>query len=739
MDGLLHAVCRLRFMRDLCASCLSASVCDVFGLASFESAGSFCSLFLHDLDLMPQVIEAAQWHGAVGVFVVRCSPGIAWYDSLVSRSLRPIPLIFDLPLGTCGTPEKVVGVYASFSPCVVGLRKKRRPERSFSVSVIPSLSSPTGRLGPRPRLLHRVSPLVGELPVPPTQVLVSSPLVPPMVSRWRQEDFIPSVPFPCPVTQQISSAVAGPGLDPFLEPIVDDVRAAPRPLTQVEEAAITKKLVQSKEKGGACGPFPEAPFASFREVPPFTVPKDKYDVVSEEVRPVFDFSAVLQDGGPSTNGRGWDPRFLRENLSSGAFRDELMYLLLVFGVVYGLAADVPNCFENNHVNPRLLPLMMCIVGGACWVKTCTSFGWSPSEWGWQGHLAIILWKLRLIDYSQMMAYCDNFYALFSAVDDVHGHERVLARFFESMNVPLHEWQRGTIIKCLGWIFDFSDPKDPVMICPEGRFGVMCALILSWVSRKMLSLHEVEKAVGILMFLASAFTIGRADLVHLVAMRTAGQAAHRKAEAKARRSLSRKSIACAVLPAAAGTFRFWNEFFPLWDRRAPVFLDFGPTAHFQCLIRIDASTDFGCGGFLFIPGVERVFAFVHKWSVAERELAVVLQRESTGVMEMWAVQLAMELFAPFCIGRRVLLESDSVSAVFALNTAFSSRPLIMRALRDIRMRVARSRIILRVCHIFGVKFNLVADHLSHNRLAQAQFLAVEEFGFQLFLLPSPGIR
>ena len=41
MDGYLHAITRLRLERDICAQVLSESVCDVFGLASFESAGSF--------------------------------------------------------------------------------------------------------------------------------------------------------------------------------------------------------------------------------------------------------------------------------------------------------------------------------------------------------------------------------------------------------------------------------------------------------------------------------------------------------------------------------------------------------------------------------------------------------------------------------------------------------------------------------------------------------------------------
>ena len=79
LDGLLHAVLRLRIERDVMAHSLQSSFTDVFGLAAFESCSSFCGLFFHDAEHVPDMVRAAKLHRAYGLFVVpfRIQPGTA--------------------------------------------------------------------------------------------------------------------------------------------------------------------------------------------------------------------------------------------------------------------------------------------------------------------------------------------------------------------------------------------------------------------------------------------------------------------------------------------------------------------------------------------------------------------------------------------------------------------------------------------------------------------------------------
>ena len=122
--------------------------------------------------------------------------------------------------------------------------------------------------------------------------------------------------------------------------------------------------------------------------------------------------------------------------------------------------------------------------------------------------------------------------------------------------------------------------------------------------------------------------------------------------------------------------------------------------FEVLIRIDASTEDGAGGFLFCPGLPVLPAFWHKWSAKERPKAFVKDHHSSTFFEAWAYAMALRVFSKFCRGKRVLLEIDSAPAGMALDNAHSKRPAVMVHVRDARMTVARGHIVLRVRHMYA---------------------------------------
>ena len=51
----------------------------------------------------------------------------------------------------------------------------------------------------------------------------------------------------------------------------------------------------------------------------------------------------------------------------------------------------------------------------------------------------------------------------------------------------------------------------------------------------------------------------------------------------------------------------------------------------------------------------------------------------------------------------------------------------------RIRFARNHVVLRVNHVKGDRFNLIADHLSHGRVSHAKAQAWQEFGIPLVLV------
>jgi hypothetical protein len=270
----------------------------------------------------------------------------------------------------------------------------------------------------------------------------------------------------------------------------------------------------------------------------------------------------------------------------------------------------------------------------------------------------------------------------------------------------------------------------MMICTEDKFLLYCSFLKAWNAAKMISLQDAERAAGIMLFISAGFSIGRPDVA----------AVHRlKFRAKELRKSTRTCPSTILVPIdleprARSALSFWAEFFPKWNRRCEVFLDFGPTAAWQKLGRCDASTEWGCGGFFLDDEV--LLGFAHKWSQNERDLALVTERESTGVFEVLGPVHWLSFFDHFCGSKRVQLELDSTSAVTSLEAGWSKTTPMHALVRLVRERCFMNSIHLRSRHIKGAIFNKIADHLSHNRVLGAQCCAREELGRELVMREQP---
>ena len=144
----------------------------------------------------------------------------------------------------------------------------------------------------------------------------------------------------------------------------------------------------------------------------------------------------------------------------------------------------------------------------------------------------------------------------------------------------------------------------------------------------------------------------------------------------------------------------------------------------------ASTDWGCGGVAFSREESApVLGFVHKWTGEERTNARVHTHESTGVLEMFGVVFWLQHFAK----ARLLLEVDNDAVMLALSRCYSDSAHMLDGIRHTRRLLAEHFIAVRVISVIGDVFNLVADHLSHNRIEEARCLVREVFQRELVLV------
>ena len=395
-----------------------------------------------------------------------------------------------------------------------------------------------------------------------------------------------------------------------------------------------------------------------------------------------------------------------------------------------VALDVPGAFTLNAVASALLFLMVLSIvtpsfGLEYWVVLCTPFGWRPAEWGWQGVLALIIWRLRQLGFRGFIVYVDNFFFFYRKGTPVAARARKVRRAMAGMHVPWHEWQVGTRMRGLGWEWNTDDM---VMVYPVDKHVYVLGRLREWAAKNPLSLEDTREAAGVLLDVSAGLPVGKSDCAHLVHMRTEGEA-----ELRLKGGSPGDTMAWKTKEADAA-LRFWVKIMEKWDRTCPIFMDFGPMVAEQALGRVDAATKdgHGCGGFLWIPGERVLLGFAHVWSGEEKDRARCLLRSSTGVFESFGAMRWWRNFGKHVAGMRVLFEMDSECSVLALHRSYSGKPAMMECVGEVRKCAAVHHVVVRVRWIAGV-LNGIADLLSHQKIGEAKCLALSVFGVELLLV------
>jgi hypothetical protein len=60
-----------------------------------------------------------------------------------------------------------------------------------------------------------------------------------------------------------------------------------------------------------------------------------------------------------------------------------------------------------------------------------------------------------------------------------------------------------------------------MICKEDKFQVICRYLLRWSQMLHIPLSEIRSAVGLMLWLSEAFSIGKADVAPMVGLNANG--------------------------------------------------------------------------------------------------------------------------------------------------------------------------------------------------------------------------
>jgi hypothetical protein len=699
----------------------ASSFCASWG-KQCSPASSFCGLYFSSQPVVVASIATVSAQRGCGIFILH-SPSLYLPETLAT--LRAAGrLRFSLTAGS----SPVLAFFCSWG---ISARRKRK-ESDF---ILAAVASAPVRVGLLPFCPARVSPLAVRpdiasdtaepcIPYPVSRLLGAPPVKRPSWCEAAFRELAECFPFADTAALAIQAA-SYKGLGARF--VGDRSKCVERPNMAGAPEDLAKYRARFSEDiglGRMIGPFSEPPFPNawcphqMRNIPLGLIPKDKWDPTSSRFRVIGDVSA----GGPSSvNKLVYDPRFLDFNLQGRFVRD----LLVSLGPHAQISTiDLSDAFRNDQLSMEDLHLFVyMLTASEYYVDLRAMFGALLSEYGFRGISAVLNYGLSQPHFgvvagrSVLSNYADNWVLMSMRLDTSHSARWAkLKELFAWLNVKLHEEQLGPRVKLLGWIWDSTTMT---FECPKDKLEVVRPIVASWAARALegasFSCIEIRKVVGLLQWISAACPVISPCLGALTQAR----------------AVAEKSRNVVLDGQAANAVRLLHRFMHSWSGSSRLFLGFSPVSRWEALVRCDASTSDGCGGFV----VPSLHCFLHLWTAAERTAASNGRvRESTPLLELWGLVRSIRAFGSELEGKRVQFELDCEPAVLILRKCFSPVAECMEAVLLVVDLCCHFNITPKWEHILA-PFNQVADALSHNDFTQAEALCKEEFGGPLVLPPS----
>ena len=747
MDALIFAIFRRRLEHDAVAEIALHSYTPGFGRL-VSPLSTVCSVYSGPCGNWPSLIERVIAERGLGLFICKVAPdsgprcfadgSMTWYQLLSSKAI----LRFDLT-GECCRPSSpttgrpfapllpVCAMLVSFGPAgFLPRRCFKRKEKKFTLAPCVIMLS-DGKVGTLPLCLARPSPLAAERGTTPHGALQDG--APPSTrdapyhsfpepnAKWSWNEAALEVLakfYPIKAIADIArEAATEAGFDSgFTGDRSKRVSADNMASDEAKINMIRGRLHEEVEAGRMAGPFERSPFPNkwcsgqAREIPLGLAPKFKYIPDSDEFRMVSDFSHCSPS---SVNDLSWNPRIVDCPFQAGYLMVSIMNAGRAAQV---FAGDQKKAYRKQVNRKKDLHLYVYKLSPTeFYVELCHPFGHVTSEICFHAITSVIQWALPhegiATRDSPAHNFVDNWYLVAKASDTTFARRaELLEALLTGLGAEVHEQQMGPSFNALGWNFDTEALS---ITCPQDKLSFYRNQLVKWSKSSLdsnrMSTKRCEKLTGILNFLATVTPSFRVVVGHLKSAR--------------RKAINKKESSFVLPPEALAAILAVAKFMSSWSGSSPMFKPFSPRDPWDFLLRLDASSEFGFGGFA-LP-LERGMA--RAWTPEERALSLSpqLKSESSTALELMGLKGLLLMFAPRMKGARVQIEMDSATSILGLRAWNSEIAVILSLLSDIHGLCIEHSIIARFEHI-GREFNQVADHLSKDQTPQAVELFAEEF-------------
>ena len=451
-------------------------------------------------------------------------------------------------------------------------------------------------------------------------------------------------------------------------------------------ALLQDKIDREVQLGRIAGPFSSPPLPNLRCSPIGLVPKQ----TPGQFRLIHNLSSPI---GTSVNDY-IDPSITAVSYTS--FDDAVT---LVSGLGPGALmakSDIKSAFRLLPVHPDDFNLLGFCVNGSFYYDKCMPMGCSISCVTFERFSTFLEYCARKVAKSDnILHYLDDFF--FAGCADSSDCARALRSFqviCKKFGVPLASDKTegpATRITFLGLAIDTARREIQV---PSDKIAAIMSKLDIALSKKKLTLRELQSLLGSLNFICKAVRPGRAFLRRLFDLTSGVLKPHHRV----RISLGARADLLA-----------WRQFLSHFNGSV-MLTEQAWRSSDNLNLYTDASAEIGFGAF-----------FRGSWTQGRWPSSIRCLKLSIAFLELFPIVLALDLWGPLLRNQRVFFWSDNEAVVSIINRQTSRCPKIMALVRKLVVRCLEFNIHFKARHIPGLD-NGIADALSRFQMTRFRQLA-----------------
>lgn len=459
------------------------------------------------------------------------------------------------------------------------------------------------------------------------------------------------------------------------------------------EQQVTAIIEADCKSGKKSGPHARKPFANMSVSPIGAVPKK-----SGKLRVIHHLSFPF--GGDSINASTKDEKIELGRLDHAA--DAIRALgpgcLLI-------KLDVEAAYKQVPVRREDWPLLGFKWRGHWYYERTLPFGLKSSCRLWELYAtALHHFFAHDLGIANVVHYIDDF--LFVIKPDKELAEADLKRALELCNrlgIPIAGEKTEGPCTLLTFLGIELDTVAMTMRLSAAKLEELQTLLRDWGQRTSASVNELQSIAGVLNWACSVVRPGRAFLRRII---DHIKALCRDQAAGGQGAQGHRNIRAVIPESVQQDIRWWQRFAPEFNGVSLLY-----EQHWTESPKLELYTDACQTGYgalwqrRFISG---------QWARSELDTAQRREKLSMPFLELRAILLAVATWGQHWATRRIVLHTDCMPALHAINSRTSRDPAMAALVRQLMTYAARWRFDLRAKHVPGV-LNVAADALSRDDL------------------------